>query len=80
MQNLIPGMNWGRTLNKKQIGDLVGRMEARQKLKEEKLQKQRDSKVDKDILECTFQPKLMSKYSSASKSPLKNKISNSIYF
>lgn len=72
MQNLIPGMTWGRTVNKKQIDQFCERMEERQKIKQEKLLKQRMNKPDTKYTECTFKPKLISKTSRKSKSTTSN--------
>jgi hypothetical protein len=69
MQNLIPGITWGKTMSKKQFEEHYQRMTHREKKKEEELQKQRENKKDEDLNNCTFKPVLMAKPFKQSKSP-----------
>lgn len=57
MQNLIPGVSWGKKMSQKQFDQMYQRMIHRQKKKEHKIQKQLDRKKEADLVNCTFHPK-----------------------
>ena len=56
MQNLIPGVSWGKTMHQKQFDKMYQRMMQREKKKQQEIQKEQDRKKDDDLVGCTFQP------------------------
>lgn len=57
MQNLIPGVSWGKKMNAKQFDRMYQRMLDREKKKNQDIQRQIDLKKDDDLVNCTFRPK-----------------------
>jgi hypothetical protein len=58
MQNLIPGVSWGKKMNAKQFDKMYQRMIKREKKKQSEIQKEQDRKKDDDLIGCTFRPKI----------------------
>jgi hypothetical protein len=58
MQNLIPGVAWGKKMNSKQFDKMYQRMLQREKKKQSEIQKEADRKKDDDLIGCTFKPKI----------------------
>lgn len=77
MQSLIPGVSWGKKMNKKQFDEMYKRMINRQKKTDEVIKKEQDKKKDEETIGCTFKPKINKEVSlgpnrsKASRSPVK---------